>query len=55
MTAFTVRVAVPDEYPALVELVLPRVVGTPVEAEQTLTGTWSGGEAVLAGLRRTTG
>jgi len=37
------------------ELVLPRVVGTPVEAEQTLTGTWSGGEAVLAGLRRTTG
>ncbi|WP_151084122.1 CG0192-related protein [Nocardioides cynanchi] len=37
------------------ELVLPRVVGTPIEVEQTLTGTWAGGEAVLAGLRRTTG
>jgi hypothetical protein len=35
------------------ELVLPRVVGTPVEAGETLTGTWAGGEAVLAGLRRT--
>jgi hypothetical protein len=36
-----------------VELVLPRVVGTPLEADQTLTGGWAGGEAVLAGLRRT--
>jgi Maltokinase N-terminal cap domain len=37
-----------------VELVLPRIVGVPLEADQTLTGSWAGGEAVLAGLRRTT-
>jgi hypothetical protein len=34
------------------ELVLPRVVGGPIEADETLTGSWAGGEAVLAGLRR---
>jgi hypothetical protein len=35
------------------ELVLPRIVGASFEADQTLTGSWTGGEAVLAGLRRT--
>ena len=38
---------------------MPRVVGTPIDEDQTLTGTltgtWAGGEAVLAGLRRTNG
>ncbi len=41
------------------ELLVPRVVGTPIDEDQTLagtlTGTWAGGEAVLAGLRRTNG
>jgi hypothetical protein len=35
------------------ELVLPRVVGAAFEADETLTGSWAGGEAILAGLRRT--
>lgn len=36
-----------------VELVLARVVGAPIEADQTLTGEFGHGGAVLAGLRRT--
>jgi hypothetical protein len=35
-----------------VDLVVVRRVGTPVDADQTLTGRWGDGSAVLAGLRR---
>jgi Maltokinase N-terminal cap domain len=34
------------------ELALVRVLGTPPEADEILTGSWTGGGAVLAGLRR---
>lgn len=33
------------------EVVVARVVGTPVEAAQTLTVSWKGGEDVVAGVR----
>lgn len=36
------------------ELVLARVIGTPVPTEDSLAGSWTGGEGALAGLRRTT-
>lgn len=35
------------------ELLLARVLGTELVADETLTGTWKGGEGVLASLRRT--
>jgi hypothetical protein len=37
-----------------VELVVARVLGTPIEAEATLDGEIGSASAVLAGLRRTT-
>ena len=37
-----------------VELVVARVVGAPIEADETLTGEIGPATAVLAGLRRTT-
>ncbi len=36
-----------------VELVVARVVGAPIEADETLTGEIGSASAVLAGLRRT--